>query len=105
MFTNNGVPGANAARQPLVEKAALGCVLALLAAEALQLPTAADRGPGRAGRRGAPCALAPVAALEDVRVPLVWVLHVAYAWIPVHLLLRALAGIGWVGAVGGDRMR
>src|SRR5690606_20487807 len=29
MFTNNGVPGAGAERHPLVEKAALGSVLAL----------------------------------------------------------------------------
>ncbi|MGG6496592.1 UNVERIFIED_CONTAM: NnrS family protein, partial [Bacteroidetes bacterium 56_B9] len=46
------------------------------------------------------------------RVPLVWVLHLAYAWIPVHLLLRAAAELGLVaptlaihaltvGAVGG----
>jgi uncharacterized protein involved in response to NO len=97
MFTNNGVAGANAARQPLVEKAALGSVLALLAAGALQLPTAAI---------SALAGLAAVAHLvrwllwqpwKTWRVPLVWVLHVAYAWIPVHLLLRALAGIGWVG--------
>ncbi len=97
MFTNNGVAGANAARQPLVEKAALGSVLALLAAGALQLPAAANS------------ALAGLAAAAHLvrwllwkpwktwRVPLVWVLHVAYAWIPVHLLLRALAGTGWVG--------
>jgi uncharacterized protein involved in response to NO len=30
--------------------------------------------------------------------PLVWVLHVAYAWIPLHLALRALAALGWVSA-------
>jgi uncharacterized protein involved in response to NO len=46
------------------------------------------------------------------RAPLVWVLHVAYLWIPVYLLLRSLAAVGWVspslavhalsvGAVGG----
>src|SRR5512133_1406616 len=37
MFTNNGVPGANATRNPWVEKLALGSVLAVLAADALQL--------------------------------------------------------------------
>jgi uncharacterized protein involved in response to NO len=46
------------------------------------------------------------------RQPLVWVLHLGYAWIPLHLLLRALAATGavapslathalTVGAVGG----
>jgi uncharacterized protein involved in response to NO len=49
---------------------------------------------------------------KTLRVPVVWVLHVAYLWIPVHLALRALAALGWlaptvaihaltVGAIGG----
>ncbi len=31
------------------------------------------------------------------RAPLVWVLHVAYGWIVVYLVLRGLAAIGLVG--------
>ncbi len=112
MFTNNGVPGTNARRHPLVEKAALGLVLAMLAADALQAP---------AWLLAAVAALAAAAHLArwllwqpwaTVRTPLVWVLHLAYAWIPVHLALRALAAAGWiqpsaathaltVGAIGG----
>lgn len=112
MFTNNGVPGTAARREPSVEKAALGSLLALGAADVL-------------GLAGWPVAVvAAIAALahgwrwalwqpwKTRRVPLVWVLHLAYAWIPVHLLLRALAAGGWVapslaihaltvGAVGG----
>ena len=52
-----------------------------------------------------------MATVEHTGVPLVWVLHLAYAWIPVHLALRALAESGvtpsvathalTVGAVGG----
>ena len=49
---------------------------------------------------------------KTLRVPLVWVLHLAYAWIPVHLMLRAMALGGaiaptasvhalTVGAIGG----
>ncbi len=96
MFTNNGVPGANATRQPLVEQAALGLTLVLLAADAVQL-------------QGLPLALLAVAAgaahlarwslwqpWTTGRAPLVWVLHVAYCWIPVHLVLRAMAQAGWV---------
>lgn len=112
MFTNNGVPGAQARRAAGVDKASLGLVLGLLAADA-------------AGLRGAPVAALAAAAclahaarwvlwqpVKTLRVPLVWVLHLAYAWIPVHLLLRALAEAGvvapsaathalTVGAVGG----
>ena len=96
MFTNNGVPGAAATRHPLLEKAALGSVLALLAADTLQ--------PGGT-LPGIVAAVAAVAHLarwwlwqpwKTLRTPLVWVLHAAYLWIPVHLALRAFAQVGWV---------
>lgn len=98
MFTNNGVPGARATRHPQVEKLALGLVLALLLADLLQVSA------------GALALLALAASVahgvrwwlwqpwKTLRVPLVWVLHMAYAWIPVHLLLRALAALAWVPA-------
>lgn len=98
MFTNNGVPGANATRHPLVEKASLGLVLALLAADALQL-----HGGWLAALAGA-CALAHGVRWvlwqpwKTLRTPLVWVLHAAYLWIAVHLALRGLAQMGWVAA-------
>ena len=112
MFTNNGVPGAAAKRHPLVEKLALGTVLALLAADALQAPAWMVIGIAIA------CALAHLARWllwqpwRTLRTPLVWVLHLAYLWIPVHLAMRAAAAAGWlasssavhaltVGAVGG----
>lgn len=112
MFTNNGVPGAAATRRPFIDKAALGLVLALTVADA-------------AGLRGLPltglavCACFAHAARwglwqpwKTLKVPLVWVLHLAYAWLPIHFALRALAEFGivqassathalTVGAVGG----
>ncbi len=112
MFTNNSVPGANATRRPYVEKVALGSVLMLLAADAV-------------GLKAWPLSLIAATACvahtwrwvlwqpwKTLRVPLVWVLHVAYLWIPVHLVLRALGELGLVtpsvathaltvGAVGG----
>ncbi len=99
MFTNNGVPGAAARHHPPVEQAAIGTVVLLLvldAAAALGLVVPA-----------APVALvaAIAAGVHGVRlvlwqpwttrrVPIVWALHLAYAWVPVHLVLRA-------GAVAG----
>ncbi|MBL8276926.1 MAG: NnrS family protein [Pelomonas sp.] len=112
MFTNNGVPGAAAARHPHVERLALGSVLALLGADAF----------GLTGGPVAVLALVGMAAhaarwwlwqpWRTRRVPLVWVLHLAYAWVPVHLALRVTASLGWtlpalathaltVGAIGG----
>lgn len=89
MFTNNGVPGAQARKRPWLERAALGSVLALIAADAVGLHGALL------------AALCVVAALahgarwllwqpwKTLRTPLVWVLHVAYLWVVLHLLLRA----------------
>lgn len=112
MFTNNGVPGVGAVRSERVEKAALGATLALLLADAL-------------GLQGGPLAAVALVACvaqawrwaswrpwRTLGVPLVWVLHLAYLWLPLHLLLRGLAPWGWVppsvathaltvGAVGG----
>lgn len=98
MFTNNGVPGASATRKPGVEKTALGAVLALLAADVL-------------GLHGWPvAAIAAVACVahtcrwtlwqpwKTLRTPLVWVLHLAYVWVPIHLLLRVLGEFGWVAS-------
>jgi len=97
MFTNNGVPGTNARRTPATERLALGSVLALLAADLAQAPAAVI------GVVALAAAVAHAARLwlwqpwRTVRTPLVWVLHAAYAWIVVHLALRALSAAGLVG--------
>ena len=94
MFTNNGVPGARASRRPALERLALGALLALLATDALQL-----HGRAVAGL----LAVAAAAHLArwllwqpwtTLRTPIVWVLHAATLWIPVHLALRAAAELG-----------
>jgi len=96
MFSNNGVPGMQARRQSRVEQAALGSLLLLMAADALQL-----RGPGVAGLLGLTLLahgvrLALWQPWMTLRHPLVWVLHLAYLWLLVHLGLRAAAELGWV---------
>ncbi|MDB5820378.1 MAG: NnrS [Rhizobacter sp.] len=112
MFTNNGVPGARATRHAGVEKAALGLVLVLIVADMF-------------GTKGWPLSLLAAAACaahavrwllwkpwRSIRAPLVWVLHAAYLWVPIHLALRSLAEFGivtassathalTVGAIGG----
>ena len=96
MFTNSGVRGAGASRHPTLEKAALGAVLALILADALQ-PTgptlALIAALGAAAHFTRWCLWRP---WKTTRAPLIWVLHLAYFWIPVHLALRALAQFGWV---------
>ncbi len=112
MFTTNGIPGVQATRRPLIERCALGSVLALLAADLLQWPAPVL------------AAFALFAAIahavrlwlwrpwQTFGTPLVWVLHLAYGWIVVYLVLRGLAALGavsWllavhaltIGAIGG----
>jgi len=112
MFTNNGVPGTNATRHVLVERIALGSVLLLFAADLLQsnqlvIATVALIGAIVHGIR-----LALWRPWRTLATPLVWILHVAYAWIVLHLALRGLSGFGvvadslathalTVGAIGG----
>lgn len=97
MFTNSGVPGTQARRVPWVEKLALASVLALLGADLLQWPAP------WIGWIAGIAALAHGARLvlwqpwRTLRTPLVWILHAGYAWIVVHLGLRALAAAGFVG--------
>ena len=112
MFTNNAIPGAKAVRHPWVERLALGLVLLLIVADSLHVS-------------GVWFALLAVATMlahltrlwlwqpwKTLENPLVWVLHAAYAWIPLHLAFRAMASLGWVspsaanhalavGAIGG----
>jgi uncharacterized protein involved in response to NO len=112
MFTNNGIPGVQATRHPVVEKLALGGVLAVLAADVLQAP------PAVIAVLALLVALAHAVRLylwqpwRTLGTPIVWVLHVAYGWIIVYLVLRGLAALGLagelfavhaltVGAIGG----
>ncbi len=99
MFTNNGVRGAAARRHPMVERAALGSVLALAAADLAQVGGAALAGLLAFAAVAHVSRLALWTPLRTLRVPLVWVLHAAYAWIPVHLALRAMGEMGWVSPV------
>ena len=96
MFTNNGVPGADARREPWIEKVSMASLVLLLVADVADAPVALLA-----------IVLAIAAAAHGARLylwnswrtrrnPLVWVLHAAYAWIPIHFVLRALALAGVV---------
>lgn len=97
LYTNKAVPQARARRSQNLERLAIGGLAVWLVADLLQLA-----GPALVGLA---VALAIVHAWRlwrwDVRsalgVPLLWVLYLAYAWIPVYFLLRAAHEPGWVG--------
>jgi uncharacterized protein involved in response to NO len=81
-----------------VEKLALGSVLLLTFADAMQVSGA------RLALLGGLAMLAHLTRLwlwqpwKTLNTPLIWVLHVAYAWIPLHLALRAMAAMEWISA-------
>jgi uncharacterized protein involved in response to NO len=94
-FTNNAIPGARARRSKWIEYGALGSVVVILLFDLVRLPVW-------------PIALA-AAALHAARLalwapmatrgrPILWILHLSYAWVAVHLLLRGLAGFDLVSA-------
>jgi uncharacterized protein involved in response to NO len=110
-FTNSAVAGAGARRIRTLEYAALGSVLALVALDPLGYERAAATvALIAAALHGWRLALwAPLATRGR---PILWILHVSYAWVVVHLALRGLAGFGLtpsalathaltVGAIGG----
>lgn len=111
MFTNNGVPGAGASRHPMLEKLALGSVLLLIACDALGLEAAAASVAAAAAVIHA-VRLALWSPLRALAKPIVWILHLSYAWLVAHLALRGLAGFHLapaalathaltIGAIGG----
>jgi uncharacterized protein involved in response to NO len=110
-FTNSAIPQAGARRHRIVEYGALGSLVLLFIMDLLELfiPAAIV------------CLIA--APLHAVRLalwspwatrarPILWILHLSYAWIVVHLVLRGLTGFDLVapglathaltvGAIGG----
>ncbi len=97
MFTNNGVPGVQATRSPWIEKLALGGVLLLLAADLLPVPPAVVAALAFAAAVAHALRLCLWQPWRTGPAPLVWVLHLAYGWIVVYLVLRGLAAVGVVG--------
>jgi uncharacterized protein involved in response to NO len=112
MFTNNGVPGANATRHALLEKLVLATVMLMFAADLLHLPQVVIAAIALTGMLAHGARLLLWKPWRTLATPLVWILHAAYAWIVVHLALRGLAALDvlpasyathalTVGAIGG----
>ncbi len=93
-FTEKAVPGARSTVRPIIEKATFISMLIAAIAE-LILPHGPVAG----------VALLVAALIQGVRlsgwynpgvwrVPILWVLHIGYAWLVLGLALRGLAGFG-----------
>jgi uncharacterized protein involved in response to NO len=112
MFTNNGIPGTRATRRVWVERFALGSVMLLFLSDLLQLHPTAVAAIALASALAHGVRLYLWQPWRTLATPLVWILHAAYAWIILHLVLRGLSELGWmsaslathaltVGAIGG----
>jgi uncharacterized protein involved in response to NO len=108
-FTNNAVTGAGARRNRWVEYGALGSVLLLLALDSFQFTTWLVATVAAAFHAVRVALWAPLATRGR---PILWILHLSYAWVVAHLALRGLAGLDLVspalathaltvGAIGG----
>ncbi len=93
-FTDKAVMGARSVVRPWVEKAAFTSMVAVAAAE-LAFPLGPAAG----------TVLLAAALIQGIRlagwysngiwrVPILWVLHIGYAWLVLGLALRGLAGFG-----------
>jgi len=91
MFTGNAVEGSTPRRLVGLESLALGAVLALLAADVLALPRAAIAVVASVAAATHAARLVLWQPWRTRGRPILWILHAAYAWIVVHLLLRACA--------------
>ena len=98
MFTMGAIPSVNSQRYPLIERASVGVVVVVTLLDAIQI-------------KGVLLVVALVCAAlihgmrwslwaphKTFRTPLVWVLHAAYAWIPIHFALRVASELQLIAA-------
>ncbi len=93
MFTRNATGVASVRSIPALDLAAVAALVALTAADALALSGGAISWIG-----GVACVLTIARAVHwgarfTFGQPLLWILHVGYAWIPLGLLLRASGNV------------
>jgi len=100
-FTMSALPGVKLKAPPLLEQATLGATAVGFALWVLAPPSAFTA-----------VVLAAAAVLHAQRLwrwqplrtrarPILWVLHAAYAWLPIGLVLLALSQVGIVGVSAG----
>jgi uncharacterized protein involved in response to NO len=93
MFTRNGAPGSAPLVDPRRDKLALGLTVAAAVGWMLPLPPAVFAGIAFAAGGASLVRLAGWQPQRTLGVPLLWILHVSYAWIPVGFFLLALAAL------------
>lgn len=112
MFTANAVSGTTPRRWPWLERVALGSILVLLALDLTSPPALAISLVAALAAAAHAARLMLWQPWRTLARPILWILHLSYAWITVYLALRAFAAADLVpaslathaltvGAIGG----
>jgi uncharacterized protein involved in response to NO len=112
MFTASAVPGSKPTRHALIERIALGSILAMITADALSASGSIIAGVASLAALAHAVRLALWQPWLTLRRPILWILHASYGWVVIHLALRAFASLDivpaslathalTVGAIGG----
>ncbi len=94
MFTDNAAPGPKSRVVPLRDKIALGAVAAASAGWIAGAPGPLMAVLAAVASAATALRLAGWGPQRTLRLPLLWILHLSYAWIPVGFLLLAFAAVG-----------
>lgn len=95
-FTMAAHPGLKLVAKPLLERLALGLTAAGLLLWVAAQPNAVTALALLAAAVAQAWRLLGWRSALTVGKPILWILHAAYAWLPVALVLLALAQLGWV---------
>ena len=98
MFTRNGAPGTEPIVAPRRDKIAMALMVGAALGWVLGLPAAAGAGLALAAACAGALRVAGWQPQRTLGVPLLWILHLSYAWIPVGFVLLALASFHLVSS-------
>jgi uncharacterized protein involved in response to NO len=98
MFTTNGAPGAKPVVNPKRDRVALALMAGASLAWIGGLPAPAIAALASAAACATLLRLAGWKPHRTLHVPLLWILHLSYAWIPIGFFLLALAALNAVSA-------
>jgi uncharacterized protein involved in response to NO len=90
MFTKNATGVTTVRGEPRLDAIAIASVVLVAAAEAAMPDHAATRALLGLAALATAARAVPWATSKVLRVPLLWILHAGYAWVPVGFALRAL---------------
>ncbi|MES2019084.1 MAG: NnrS family protein [Pseudomonadota bacterium] len=95
MFTSNGAPGVKPVVRPRHDQIALAVVASAGLAWVFGAPGPLSAALSLLAACAVALRLAGWKSHRTLRVPLLWILHLSYAWIPVGFVLLALAALGY----------